>query len=66
MVTPLYGPILMRYPAREYEDVSPRSKPNALENSWNNQVDKVAVYTRDFKRYAFGWARAQNREANAR
>ena len=49
MVTPLYGQILMRYPAREYEDVGPRSKPNALENSRNNLLDKVAVYTRKFK-----------------
>ena len=51
MVTPYNEQILMRYPAREYEDVSSWSDPNSQNDPRNKfLLDPRAVYTKTNKR----------------
>ena len=51
MVTPYNEQILMRYPAREYEDVSSWSDPNSQNDPRNKfLLDPRAVYTKANKR----------------
>ena len=47
--SPQNGQILLRYPAREYEDASPRSPP-APDQTMDIQVGNWSVYTREYKR----------------
>jgi len=51
----------MRYPAREYEDVSPRSKPARGQPSTHSSW-QWGVYTRKFKRPF--WANRHSQQKN--